>query len=247
MDLREYFSLHPRVAVGFSGGTDSALLLWAACRYAEDCIAIVADTPFVHREDLRSADEVCRILGIEPVKIRIDLTDDPAIMANGPDRCYLCKRRIFGEIVRTAGRMGYDLVADGTNASDVDADRPGVKALRELGVVSPLRECGLTKDDVRRMSRDAGLPTWDRPSNSCLATRMDTGIPLDMDVLERAHEAELELAAMGYRDHRVRTDGWAARVQLSASQFPETDEERERIVEAVSHHIQPVSIDDKTR
>lgn len=247
MDLREYFSLHPKVAVGFSGGTDSALLLWAASKYAEDFIAITADTPFVHREDLDSADEVCGILGVRPVRIRIDLTDDPAIMANGPDRCYLCKRRIFGEIVRTAKGLGYDLVADGTNASDVDADRPGTRALRELGVVSPLRECGLTKDDVRRMSKEAGLPTWDRPSNSCLATRMDTGIPLDMDILERAHEAELELAAMGYRDHRVRTDGWAARVQLTGPQLPVTDDERERILAAVSHHIQPVSIDTKTR
>lgn len=247
MDLREYFSEHPRVAVGFSGGTDSAFLLWAASRYAEEVLPIVADTPFVHREDMDSAREVCSMLGLEPVTVSVDLTDDPAIMANPPERCYLCKRRIFGALRDEATRRGFDIVADGTNASDDDADRPGTRALRELGIVSPLRECGLTKDEVRRLSKDAGLPTWNRPSNSCLVTRMDTGVPLDMELLGRAHLAEEDLRAMGYSDHRVRTDGRTARVQLSSDQVPDDDAEKERILETVGRRMGPTVIDSKTR
>lgn len=146
-----------------------------------------------------------------------------------------------------AYRDGCRIVADGTNASDDVANRPGFRALRELGIVSPLRECGLTKDDIRRMSREAGLPTWDRASNSCLATRMVTGIPIDLERIRDANLAEEALRSMGYEDHRVRTDGSVATVVLRRDQVPEDEEARRRIVDVVSEFMGETVIGEETR
>ena len=247
MDLREYFTGKSGVAIGLSGGADSALLLWAARKYAEDVTPFFASTVFGHPGDRESAETVCSLLGLDLRVVEVDLESDPDIMSNGPDRCYHCKRRIFGAILEAAHRDGCRIVTDGTNASDDVADRPGFRALRELGIVSPLRECGLTKDDIRKMSREAGLPTWDRPSNSCLATRMVTGFPIDLDVLWRAHQAEEALRAMGYSDHRVRTDGRTATVVLRRDQMPTDGSERKRITDMVSGFMGETEIDDRTR
>ena len=247
MELREYFSSNPSVAVGLSGGADSAFLLWAAARYARSVTPYFARTPFGYPEDIRYAGDVCQILGLDLLVVDVDLRDDPDVMSNGPDRCYFCKRRIFGAIFEAAEADGLKVVVDGTNASDDVDDRPGFRALRELGVQSPLRICGITKDDVRRMSREAGLPTWDRPSNSCLATRMATGTPIDLDILWRAHEAEEALRAIGYSDHRVRTDGRTATVVLRRDQTPTDGSERKRITDIVSGFMGETAIDDRTR
>ena len=247
MELREYFSSNPSVAVGLSGGADSAFLLWAAARYAEKAIPYFASTPFGYPEDIRYARDVCGMLGLDLRVVDVDLRDDPDVMSNGPDRCYFCKRRIFGAIAEAAETDGLKVVVDGTNASDDVGDRPGYRALRELGVQSPLRMCGITKDDVRRMSREAGLPTWDRPSNSCLATRMVTGSPIDLEVLWRAHQAEEALRDIGYSDHRVRTDGRTATVVLRKDQMPTDGSERKRITDIVSGFMGETEIDERTR
>lgn len=247
MELREYFSSNPSVAVGLSGGADSAFLLWAAARYARSVTPYFARTPFGYPEDIRYAMDVCGILGLDLRVVDVDLRDDTDVISNGPDRCYFCKRRIFGAISEAAEADGLKVVVDGTNASDDVDDRPGFRALRELGVQSPLRICGITKDDVRRMSREAGLPTWDRPSNSCLATRMATGTPIDLDILWRAHEAEEALRAIGYSDHRVRTDGRTATVVLRRDQTPTDGSERKRITDIVSGFMGETAIDDRTR
>ena len=247
MELREYFSSNPSVAVGLSGGADSAFLLWAAARYAEKAIPYFARTPFGYPEDILYARDVCGMLGLDLRVVDVDLQDDPDIMSNGPDRCYYCKRRIFGAIAEAAETDGLKIVVDGTNASDDVGDRPGYRALRELGVQSPLRMCGITKDDVRRMSREAGLPTWDRPSNSCLATRMVTGFPIDLEVLWRAHEAEEALRDIRYSDHRVRTDGRTATVVLRKDQMPTDGSERKRITDIVSGFMGETEIDERTR
>ena len=247
MELREYFSSNPSVAVGLSGGADSAFLLWAAARYARSVTPYFARTPFGYPEDIRYAMDVCGMLDLDLRVVEVDLRDDPDVMSNGPDRCYFCKRRIFGAIAEAAESDGLRVVVDGTNASDDVNDRPGYRALWELGVQSPLRICGITKDDVRRMSREAGLPTWDRPSNSCLATRMVTGFPIDLDVLWRAHQAEEALRAMGYSDHRVRTDGRTATVVLRRDQMPTDGSERKRITDMVSGFMGETEIDDRTR
>ena len=247
MELREYFSSNPSVAVGLSGGADSAFLLWAAARYAEKATPYFARTPFGYPEDIRYAMDVCEMLGLDLRVVDVDLRDDSDVMSNGPDRCYFCKRRIFGAIAEAAETDGLRVVVDGTNASDDVGDRPGYRALRELGVQSPLRICGITKDDVRRISREAGLPTWDRPSNSCLATRMVTGFPIDLDVLWRAHQAEEALRDIGYSDHRVRTDGSTATVVLRGDQLPRDGSERKRITDIVSGFMGETEIDERTR
>lgn len=247
MDLREYFAGKRGIAVGFSGGTDSALLLWAAKEYAEDVTPYFASTVFGHPGDRESAEAVCDQLGMDLRVIEVDLKSDRNIMSNGPDRCYHCKKRIFGAILEVARHDGYDLVADGTNASDDINDRPGFRSLKELGIVSPLRECGLTKDEIRRMSREAGLPTWDRPSDSCLATRMATGIPIDLERIRNANLAEEALRSMGYRNHRVRTNGKVATIVLRMDQLPESEEIRKEIVDVVSEFMGEAVISEETR
>lgn len=239
MDLREYFLNNPRMAVGLSGGTDSAFLLWAVTEYADDVLPLIAKTPFLHKGDLESALEVCDILGLEPVVIDIDVCSVPEIMSNDAKRCYYCKRHIFSIMKEKATGLGYDTLADGTNASDDVGDRPGYMALCELGIVSPLRECGLRKDDIRRMSREIGLPTWNRPSNSCLATRMITDVPIDIELLRKAEMAENDLSEMGYVGHRVRVDGSKAVIRLPPEQIPQDPSIIDIIIEKVERYIGP--------
>ena len=151
--------------------------------------------------------------------LEVDILSNAAVTANPPDRCYHCKRTIFSSILAKAKDDGYSLVIDGSNASDDAGDRPGMRALRELEVRSPLRECGLTKADVRRLSREAGLPTWDKPAYACLATRVPAGTPLRAETLAAVEKAEGALAAMGFRDFRVRV--WeGALVQVTEAQLP---------------------------
>ncbi|MBQ3736477.1 MAG: TIGR00268 family protein, partial [Candidatus Methanomethylophilaceae archaeon] len=140
------------------------------------------------------------------------------ITSNPADRCYHCKRLIFSSISRCASTDGCVYIMDGTNASDDPCGRPGMRALRELGILSPLRECGITKRQVRELSREAGLPTWNRPSNSCLATRISTGILITEEGLRRTESAEDELRSIGFSDIRVRTLPDSCRFEFTEAQ-----------------------------
>ena len=133
---------------------------------------------------------------------------------NPPDRCYHCKRSLFTALLAAAKADGFSVVLDGSNASDDAGDRPGMRALRELEVRSPLRECGLTKSDVRRLAREAGLPVWDKPSYACLATRVPTGTAITREDLGRVERGEQALAAMGFHDFRLRLRGDGALLQV---------------------------------
>ncbi len=245
-DLPQFISSNPRFALGFSGGTDSTFLLHEAVRLGADVLPVFARTPFVTSSEAQWASDLCAGLGVELVVLEPDIMSLPGIVSNGPDRCYHCKRAIFSSIVESAGELGYDMVCDGTNASDPESDRPGMRAVRELGVRSPLRECGLTKDDVRRLSRDAGLPTWNMPSNSCLATRVGTGVPITTDILHRVDGAETALRLMGYSDLRVRTDGTSARIQFTRAQRANALADP-GVARAVEPYFNDFAIDDTTR
>ena len=175
MTLEQFFHAHPRAAVAFSGGTDSAFLLWAAKTYGCDVHAYYMKTAFQPAFELADARRLAGELDIPMTVIETDILAVPGAAANGPDRCYHCKRQLFSALWQRARRDGHTLLLDGTNASDDEGDRPGMQALRELEVRSPLRECGLTKDEVRRLSREAGLFTWEKPAYACLATRIPTG------------------------------------------------------------------------
>ena len=218
MELSDFFRLHPAGAVAFSGGVDSSLLVWAAARYGSDWRAYYVHSPFQPAFELADARQVAGQCGLPLTVLEVDVLQNETVAANPPDRCYHCKHSIFSVILDRARQDGCPLVIDGTNASDDAGDRPGMRALRELEVRSPLRECGLTKADVRRLSREAGLPTWDKPAYACLATRIPTGTPLLREDLARVEQAEAALADLGLRDFRVRLRNGGALVQVTAAQ-----------------------------
>lgn len=243
MTLQEFFYREPEAALAFSGGTDSACLLWAAVKYARRVTAYYVKSPFQPRFELEDARRLASGLGARLRVLELDVLSDPIIAANPPDRCYHCKRRIFSAIMEAAQADGFSLLLDGTNASDRAGDRPGMRALAELSVRSPLRECGLTKADVRRLSRQAGLFTWDKPAYACLATRVPTGEALTLEKLRRTEEAEDFLSSLGFSDFRVRLLDGFARVQLPAAQFPQLLEHRAEVLERLGKDYRGVLLD----
>lgn len=204
MTLQEFFIENPVCAAAFSGGVDSAVLLYCALRYGQRAAAYYVKTPFQPDFELEDAKETARRLGASLTVLEFNILSVPQAAANPPDRCYHCKRALFTRILRAARDDGFSLVLDGSNASDDVADRPGMRALQELGVRSPLRECGLTKSAVRRLAREAGLPVWDKPSYACLATRVPTGIPITAGALARVARGEALLMERGLFDFRLR-------------------------------------------
>ena len=230
--LEEFFRAHSKAALAFSGGTDSALLLWAGKRYGCDLRAYYVKTAFQPEFEYRDALQLAGELDVPITTVEADILAVPEAAANGPERCYFCKKALFSRLRETARRDGYALLLDGTNASDDAGDRPGMRAIRELEVRSPLRECGLIKADVRRLSREAGLFTWDKPAYACLATRIPTGTVITAHDLERVEQAETALHALGFRDFRVRLFHGLARVQVPAEQMALALEKREAILAA---------------
>lgn len=247
MDIKDYFSSHSKIAIALSGGIDSSYLLHAAVSCGADVSAWFALSPFQPKFELRDARALSEDVGVRLTVLDVDPLADPEIAQNPPDRCYRCKTMIFRSIIDAARKDGYDLVADGTNASDDADDRPGMRALAELGVVSPLRECGLTKDDIRRLARDAGIKIWNKPSYSCLATRIMTGTTITRDDLARVEAAESALRSIGFDDLRVRIFAGAARLQLRQSDMPRAIESRQKIVDALSGYFDAILLDMKGR
>ena len=175
--------------------------------------------------------------------IRADILAVPEATANGPRRCYYCKRALFTLIWEQVRSDGYTLLLDGTNASDDFGDRPGMQALRELEVRSPLRECGITKEEVRRRSKEVGIFTWNKPAYACLATRIPTGMRITQEDLRRVEEAEKCLAKMGFTDFRVRLMPEGARLQITEEQMPLAFEKRAEISRALNSFFPAVLLD----
>lgn len=247
MELRDFFAEHPRAALAFSGGVDSAYLLYAALAYGADVRPYFVDSAFQPRFELADARRLCGELGAELQVLPVDILAEPRVAANPPDRCYHCKRAIFSAVAAAAARDGYPLLLDGTNVSDPEGDRPGMRALRELAVRSPLRECGLAKGEVRRRSREAGLFTWDKPAYACLATRVPAGEPITAEALARTERAEGFLSSLGFTDFRVRLLGGCARVQVAAGQLPLALERRGEIISELKRHYGGVLLDLEAR
>ena len=230
--LEKFFAENPRAALAFSGGVDSAYLLYAASRCGADFRAYYVKSEFQPQFELDDAR-----------RLADSVLECAEIAANPPERCYLCKKRIFGAIAREAERDGFSLIIDGTNASDDEGDRPGMRALREMRVRSPLRECGLTKAEIRRLSAEAGLFTWDKPAYACLATRVPAGTQIDAATLRRVEGAEAALAALGFTDLRVRLFHGAARVQLPESQIMGAAARHFEIKSALAPYFDTVLLD----
>ena len=217
MTLQEFFAQHLEAAVAFSGGVDSAWLLHEAARYARRCTAYFVNTPFQPAFELADAQATARQIGAELRVLEADILSVPEVAANPPDRCYHCKKFLFAAIAEAAAEDGYRVLLDGTNASDDAADRPGMRALRELQVLSPLRLCGVTKAQVREKAKAAGLGVWDKPSYACLATRIPSGAAIQPEGLRRVERGEAALMDMGFADFRLRLREGGL-LQVTASQ-----------------------------
>lgn len=170
MTLQEFFQENHKAAIAFSGGVDSAYLLYAAMQCGADVRAYYVKTQFQPAFELADARRLAEQLGAPMTVLQQDALASEQVAQNPADRCYYCKQGIFSGILQAAAADGYTLILDGTNASDDAGDRPGMRALRELCVRSPLRECGLTKSEIRARSKQAGLFTWNKPAYACLAS-----------------------------------------------------------------------------
>jgi len=215
--LEEIISGMGSVAVGFSGGVDSSLLLVVAHNVLGDRVMAVteADASVPERE-LKETVEFCRDRGIRHVICRFDPLKEEGYRHNGPDRCYFCKRGIFTEIKRIAAENGIACVAEGSNLDDLGDYRPGLKAVEELAVRSPLREAGLTKQDIRLISKALALPTWSKPAYACLASRFVYGEEITEEKLRMIDAAEQFLIELGFLEERVRIHGSMARIEVAA-------------------------------
>ena len=247
MELSEFFRGIPEAALGFSGGVDSSYLLYAAGQAGARVRAYYVNSVFQPAFELADARRLAAQLGAELTVLPVDVLADDAVAANPENRCYFCKKRIFGAIAARALEDGYTVLLDGTNASDDADDRPGMRALRELSVRSPLRECGLTKPEIRRLSREAGLFTWDKPAYACLATRIPAGERLTREKLAATERAEDLLFSLGFSDFRVRLFGGAARIQAPDGQLAGILAQRAALLAALGGDYTAVLLDLEAR
>jgi uncharacterized protein len=209
-----------RVLVAYSGGTDSAYLAWAAREVLGDnAIAVTADSPSIPESHKRDAVEFARRYGIRHELIPSREFDNPAYVANNPDRCYHCKDELFRRMEEIAPRYGGAVLVYGVNTDDLGDYRPGQNAARLHGVKAPLVEAGLSKAEIRELSRMAGLPTWDRPAAACLSSRVPYGIAVTPEVLRRIEAAEERIRELGFRQFRVRYHNEVARLEIDRAEM----------------------------
>ncbi|MGN0107882.1 MAG: ATP-dependent sacrificial sulfur transferase LarE [Hominilimicola sp.] len=247
MDLKEFFKNNPKAALGFSGGVDSAYLLYAAKKYGADIQPYYIKTAFQPEFEYNDATSLAEKIGAGVKVTEYDILSEEIICSNPQNRCYYCKKALFTLLKAQANKDGYTLIIDGTNASDDVGDRPGMKALEELSVRSPLRECGLTKDKIRELSKEAGLFTWKKPAYACLATRIPTGTAIVAKDLKRVENAENMLMSMGFSDFRVRIFHNAARLQVKVEQLQRVSDMRAEILTGLKPYFENVFLDMNTR
>lgn len=245
--LQRFFSENRRIALAFSGGCDSALLLYAAKACGAELGAYYVKSPFQPEFELADARKLADEIGCGMRILEVDVLADEDVRSNPSDRCYFCKQRIFRAILEAARADGFSCVMDGTNASDDASDRPGMRALREMQVRSPLRECGVTKAQVRALSKEAGLFTWNKPAYACLATRIPTGTEITKTDLSRIERSEALLSAMGFSDFRVRMEGRNARLEITEENLPLLMERRREILAALETDFHEISLNLRLR
>lgn len=218
--LKESIGELGSLAVAYSAGVDSTFLLSVAKEVLGDrLLAVTAYSPFIPEGELNEAKEFCAENGIRHAIIKLDVLQDEIIKSNPADRCYHCKKKIFAEIIRTAEENGLKYVAEGSNTDDAGDYRPGLKALKEYGILSPLRAAGLSKAEIRELSEKRKLPTWNKPSYACLASRIAYGEEISAEKLGMIEAAEKVLYEYGYRAARVRMHGTLARIEVAPQEI----------------------------
>jgi pyridinium-3,5-biscarboxylic acid mononucleotide sulfurtransferase len=211
----------PSLVVAYSGGVDSAFLAWAARQALGDrVLCVTADSPSYPERHRQMALEVARTFGLPHEIVRTEELAKAEYRANEPNRCYHCKHELYTRLTSLAAERGFAGVADGSNADDRGDYRPGRRAAREFGVVSPLDDAALTKDDIRELSRRAGLPTWDEPASACLSSRVPYFSEVTEEKLRAIEGAEESLRSLGFRVLRVRHHGDVARIEVAPEELP---------------------------
>jgi pyridinium-3,5-biscarboxylic acid mononucleotide sulfurtransferase len=237
--LRTHLLSLGRVILGYSGGVDSALLAVVGARALGEgrFLAVTGRSASYPEVQYRNAVEVARQFGVPLLELETHELDDPRYLSNSTERCYFCKSELWTRLGEVARDRGFDTVIDGTNADDLDEHRPGLRAAGEQRVRSPLAELGWTKQDIRRASRDLGLPTWDAPAAPCLSSRVRYGLEITPERLRQVEEGEAYLRALGVTgDLRVRHHGERARLEVAPDQM-ELVEANWEAVGAVFHQL----------
>lgn len=219
--LLEQIAALPTLIVAYSGGVDSAYLAYAAHQaLGTRALAVTALSESFSARDREMAENCVRQFGIPHEFIATSEIDDPNYRANNPNRCYFCKSELFAKLDELASTRGFAAVAYGVNVDDQGDWRPGQRAAREHAVLTPLLDAGLTKAEIRELSRRAGLPVWDRPASACLASRIAYGLEVTPERLAVIEKGEDALRALGFRQFRVRHHGNLARIEISPDELP---------------------------
>jgi uncharacterized protein len=219
--LKNLLSPMKKVLVAFSGGVDSSFLLYFAREAlgAENVLAVIAQSPTYPREEVEDAIRLADALGIRCQLIKTEEFSDENFICNSTSRCYYCKKELFSQLKKLAAENGIHQVLDGSNFDDLSDYRPGSRAKNELDVRSPLQEAGLSKDDIRQLSKQAELSTWDKPSMACLSSRIPYGTRITPDILYKIGEAEKFLKSLGLKQVRVRHHDLLARIEVEGEEI----------------------------
>ena len=232
--LAEWLETTGGVIIGYSGGVDSTFLSAMAFQIlGKKTLAVTINTPFLAGSELREARSLARLIGVRHRVVKMDIFDDPQLIANPPDRCYHCKKLDFSALFALADKINIKHVCDGGNADDTKDYRPGNRATSELGVDSPLREFGFSKSDIRMASRKLGLPTADKPAAACLASRLPYGTPFTPEALRTVEKSEDALKTLGFRQCRLRLHGEVGRIEIPPKDFKRIVAQSGKIVAAL--------------
>jgi len=208
------------VLVAFSGGVDSSLLLRVAADVLKDqVLAVTVDTPLFSRQEMRAAQKLAKSLQVNLMIVKANSLELPAVAKNSNQRCYYCKLFLFSGLKQIAKNKGLNQIVEGSNLDDTKDFRPGEKAIKELGIRSPLVEAGFRKKDIRQLAKYLGLPNWNKPEAACLASRIPYGQPLDRKLLSKIERGERALISLGFSQVRLRHHGEIARIEINLEDF----------------------------